>query len=546
MGVDQANIATALQEAGERLGTAPALVTPDGGRASFAELARLAERYGTGLAAAGIGRGTRVMLMVPPSLDFYGLTFALFRLGAVVILIDPGMGLANLRRCIGSVRPDALVAVPRVQLFARLFPGPFRRVRIRIVVGTSPGLLGRPLASLPASGPPRPVEAGGEDPAAIIFTTGSTGPPKGVCYTHQTFYAQLGLIRDFFGIGPGQVDQPGFPLFGLFSTALGAKVVVPDMDPTRPAKVDPASFTASIRTHGVSFSFGSPAIWNVVAAYCLRNRIRLPLHTVLMAGAPVAAELVERVQRVIDPQGRVFTPYGATEALPVTCISGQELLEQCGDLTAAGRGICVGPPLPGMAVRIMVPQTGPVATMEAVQLCEQGEIGEIIVQGPVVTRQYADDPEATRQAKIAQQTTWWHRMGDMGYLDAQGRLWFCGRKMHRVLTRRGVLYSVCCEAIFNTHPRVFRSALVGLGPAGRQEPVIIIEPTDHGRGDACFQRELLELAQRHEVTRSIRQVLFHPDFPVDIRHNAKIFREKLATWAASRVKAQTCLEGDGL
>jgi acyl-CoA synthetase (AMP-forming)/AMP-acid ligase II len=530
---EDCNIASVLRLSAERLGETNALVALQGrkwGRWSFAELERNSSGFAAALRARGLRAGDRVMLMVRPSMEFVCLTFALFRLGAVIVLIDPGMGYRNLLRSIASVRPDVLVGIAPALLFSRIFRRPFATLRQRILVG--PGLfgLGRGLQPLAAAAPE--YRAGIDDPAAIIFTTGATGPPKGVVYTHGIFHTQLRMIRDYYGIGEGDIDQPGFPLFGLFAAALGARSVIPDMDPTRPAQVDPVRFVATLQEHGVTYSFGSPAIWNVVSRYCLERGIRLPVRKVLMAGAPVPGELVERMQRILPADAQIFTPYGATESLPVASIEGREIVEQTWPLTRIGRGVCVGRALPGIELRIIEPVEGPLADWSEARSVDAGVIGEIVVRGPVVTRVYAGNERETRLAKIADGDGFWHRMGDMGYLDGEGRLWFCGRAMHRVATASGMLYSVCCEAIFNEHPRVRRSALVGVGPWQEQTPVIVVEPVDKVDKSEQLVAELRDLGRANPLTASIDHFLIHPAFPVDIRHNAKIFREQLAQWAA--------------
>jgi len=532
------NIVSALHQSARRLGEQTALTALDQGtwrQWSFARLAENTQGFAAALLQRGVKRGDRVMLMVRPSMEFVCLTFALFQLGAVVILIDPGMGYKNLLRCIGSVRPDILVGISRAIVFSRIFRRPFASVRQRILVGSGGFFSRNALVPLQEGILPE-FEAQAEDLAAIIFTTGSTGPPKGVEYTHGIFHTQLRLIRDYFGIGEGDIDQPGFPLFGLFATALGAQAVIPDMDPTRPAQVNPQKFVHTLRQHGVTYSFGSPAIWNVVSRYCLEKGIVLPVRKVLMAGAPVPGELVERVQKILPPEGFIWTPYGATESLPVAAIEGREIVEQTWAQTRIGKGACVGRALPEMELKIIEPVGGPIGNWDEVREVSVGTIGEIVVCGPVVTRAYAGNDKETALAKIQDGQRFWHRMGDMGYVDAQGRLWFCGRKAHRVATAKGMLYTICCEAIFNEHPQVRRSALVGLGPWGKQTPVLIVEPLVKMADQDKFSAELRQLAGGNELTRDIEVFLLHPSFPVDIRHNAKIFREKLADWASKRVQ----------
>ncbi len=543
--MDNRNIAAVFQRVAVAKGEETALVHKIHGsyhRFTFTELDQCRRDFSSRLRGSNIVPGDRVMLMVRPSMEFISLTFALFSIGAVVILIDPGMGYRNLLRCIQSVKPDILIGIPKAVLFSRLFSRPFATVRKRICVGRGFGVLGESLSALKPAVDTRDFAATTDDLAAIIFTTGSTGPPKGVQYTHGIFHAQLHLIKEYYGIGPEEVDQPAFPLFALFSTALGACAVLPDMDPSRPARVNPKKFISSLIDEHVTYSFGSPAIWNVVSRYCLENGITLPVKKILMAGAPVSGELVKRLAGIIPDDGEIHTPYGATESLPIASINGREIVKDCWPLTGKGKGVCVGRPLPGITITIIRPVAGPIADWQQVKELDCGEIGEIVVKGPVVTRAYDHNPAETQMAKIIDGDSFRHRMGDMGYFDGSDRLWFCGRKAHVVHTSGGSMYSICCEGIFNTHPYVLRSALVGIGKLGEQIPVILVEKKE-GVGEAKLLADLKRLASEHALTKKIFAFFVHQGFPVDIRHNAKIFREKLALWAEKRISGKGCDDG---
>lgn len=533
------NIALALSEVAARQPERTALIARDGRRWTFRDLDSHVSAYAHGLAQLGLTGTERVALMVPPSPEFIALAFALFRLKAPVILIDPGMGYRNLLRCLAGVAPTFFIGSPKANLFRRLNPATFATIRQAVCVGPVWGMLGRSLNSVAdyRQGPFLTPLTGADDLAAIIFTTGSTGPPKGVRYRHGVFQAQLRLIRDYYGITPDDIDQPAFPLFGLFATALGACAVFPELDPSRPARVDPARFIKSIRERRVTYSFGSPAIWNVVSRYCLANSIVLDsLRLVLMAGAPVFGELIERVRRILPEGAVIHTPYGATEALPVASLTGAEILAETWPQTRRGAGVCVGRPLPGNRVKIIRTSDNPLSDWGVVAELPIGRIGEIVVNGPVVTEGYEQNDRENALAKIIDRGTVWHRMGDLGYLDEQGRLWFCGRRAHRVVTARGEMYTIQCEAIFNEHPAVYRSALVGVTRRGQsnQTPVMIVE-LHRKVAAAGLREELRGLAQANPLTESITDFLVHPAFPVDIRHNAKIFREQLALWAAEQL-----------
>jgi acyl-CoA synthetase (AMP-forming)/AMP-acid ligase II len=514
-------------------------------RLSFAELDRTSDRYAWGLSAVGIGRGTRVLSMVPAGIPLISLTFALMKVGAAPILIDPAMGRRNLAQCIEECVPEALVGVPRAHLAAAVFRRAFRSVRRRINVGSRFLPLGDVnLAdlSVPLDTPFPVAPVAPDEPAAIIFTTGSTGVPKGVLYEHGMFEAQVRLLRELFQIEPGEVEMPAFPLFALFNVALGCTSAIPPIDPTRPASCDPAAVIGFMQDQGVTSTFGSPAIWRRVTDYCLPRGITLPaVRRVLMAGAPVPAELHERFARILGPDADTHTPYGATEALPIASITGREVLAanaERGDDPAAGT--CVGRAAPEVTLRVIPITDEPIARWDDALALPPGEVGEIVVRGPSVTRTYVSRPKSTLLAKIPDADAVWHRMGDLGYLDAQGRLWFYGRKSHRVITAAGTLFTEPVELAFNRHPGVRRSALVGVGAAPGQRPVVVVEPADERalRDPAARERlvaELRALGAERPMTAGITTFLLHPGFPVDIRHNAKIFREQLAAWAATRL-----------
>jgi len=536
------NIAESFVLIAEQFGDRPGIIEAKSGKTiSFAELNSRSDRYCAYFSWHGVAPGDVVILMVTPSVEFITLTLALFKLGAPIVLIDPGMGYKNLLRCIKRVEPKILIGIPKAIAFSKIFPQPFHTVERYFCCGNSFGLFGPDItANVTATNESASVyQPGKDDLAAIIFTTGSTGPPKGVRYEHGVFSAQLQLIREYYGIGPTDVDQPAFPLFALFSAALGACAVIPDMDATRPAKVNAEKFVASINRYRVTYSFGSPAIWNVVSRYCQKNRIVLQsVRKVLMAGAPVPYDVLQRVTDILPPEANIFTPYGATESLPVASISGREILADTWELSRKGRGTCVGRALPGIDLRIMGITDSPVPVLKDDMLIAVGEIGEIIVRGDVVTKAYQNNPEETLLAKIQDGDSFWHRMGDVGYLDASGRLWFCGRRAHRLETATGPLYTIPCEAIINEHPDVYRSALVGI--TGRDHdftlPVMVIEL--HKAKNINKQQVLEEvrnLSAASELTKGIKYFLFHKSFPVDIRHNAKIFREKLAIWAQKKI-----------
>ncbi len=512
---------------------------------TFSQLELHTNSIAAGLQALGIGPGMRIVLAVKFGVDFIALVFALLKVGAVVVLIDPGMGRKNLIACLEQTKPDGFVAVPLAQLVRLVLKHRFRQAKYNVTVGHRFGILPAPtletLQRTPSSlyEPPQ-VELA--SPAAIIFTTGSTGPPKGVLYTHQTFNSQVDQLIEHYHIEPGGKDLSGFPLFGLFNAVMGTTTIIPDMDPTRPADVDPPRLLDAIDQWQVNQAFGSPALWTAVGRYCVEHGRKIPTLTrALSAGAPVPPNVLQSMRAAMHKEGAMFTPYGATEALPIASIESRTVLEETAAKTRGGAGTCVGQRFSGIQWRVIAIDDGPLATIDKTRELPRGEIGELMVTGDVVTTQYITrtDQNALHKVKDGQQT--WHRMGDVGYLDEQDRFWYCGRKSHRVRTAAGPLFTEPCEAIFNTHPHIYRSALVGVGRPGNQTPVIIVEPWPEHR--PCISTQLHELltalkalGQANSVTAGIQHILVHPGrLPTDIRHNSKIFREQLAPWAARQL-----------
>jgi len=448
------------------------------------------------------------------------------------------MGWDNLKVCLSEARPEAFVGITRAHIGRLLFGWGRATVRICISVGSLrlPGwipyeaLLQRPVT-------PETTDLVDLDrTAAIVFTSGSTGVPKGVVYTHRMFAAQVSLLRSHFGIESGEVDLATFPLFALFDAAWGVTSVFPRMDFTRPADADPAEIIDTINRSEVTHMFGSPALLDGLGRYGESRKVRLlRVKRVLSAGAPVPDRVLARIQNMLSPDSLVHTPYGATEALPVCSISGWERLAE----NSVGRGICIGRPLAGVGLAVIRITDEPIPEWSEDLRVPDGRIGELLVWGDNVSQSYFERPEADRSAKIYDgKGQIRHRMGDVGFIDEQGRVWFCGRKSHRVITEAGTLFTIPCESVFNQHPAVFRTALVGLGPPPRQRPVLCVELEDkrHREGDAKLRDELRRLGAGSPQTALIKDILFHPGFPVDIRHNAKIFREKLAVWAQTKVR----------
>lgn len=538
------NISLGLKESAQKFPHKRAVVFPDSrdkkGRVlysqmTFAQLEKASDQLAFGLEKIGIIRGMRTILMVPPGIDFFVIAFAMFKVGAVPVVVDPGMGLDRMLLCLRQGKPKAFIGIEKAHLLRTFKPRFFTSVKHWVTVGKKWFWGGYTLDDLMVNtDDPYPrAQTSRDETAAIPFTSGSTGPAKGVVYTHGNFTAQIRQIQEYFQFGSDEIDLPTFPLWAIFFVSIGMTEVIPDMDPTKPAKANPEKIIEAIENHGVTNMFASPALLNRLGKYGKENKIQLPsLKRVISAGAPVSPANIEQFTPILSGHAQVHTPYGASEAVPVTSIGSNEILEETKPLSEKGFGICVGRPICDTQVKLLNITDDPITQIREKLEVPENQVGEIIVKADVVTEHYFNNREADLLHKIQDPDgRIWHRMGDLAWKDSKGRFWFCGRKSHRVTIKDETLFSIPVEAIFNTHEKVYRSALTGVGPKAVQTPVIFIEPYEKIKNEKAFISELFELAKTNPLTEKIEHIFVEKDFPVDIRHNSKIFREKLAVKA---------------
>lgn len=510
-------------------------------RYTYAQLAQATRATCAGLRNEGIGKGTRTLVLVKPGFDFFTVILALGAVGAVPVLVDPGVGLAQMVSCIGAAGVSAMIAEPRAFLLKLLRPKQFSTVRTSISAGGwFPGAIR--LARLRERD--EEFEAAPRDPGEvcmIAFTSGSTGAPKGVEMTYGNVTASNALFADLGGDDEDGMDLIALPPLAMISIIHARSLVMPDIDFTALASARPEDLLHAIREHRVTTSFGSPVVYRNLARHCVERGISLPsLRRAFSAGAPISLDVIRDFAQIMAPGSELITPYGATEALPVTSIGGHEILRETAAATRQGAGTCVGRPLGDTQVKIIAATEGPIAAWDPALELAVGETGEIVVSGPQVTTSYFGLPRATELAKIVDERpdgtrVVWHRMGDIGRFDEAGRLWFCGRKAHVVVHDGRTFYPVCVEGIFNAEPDVFRCALVGYRGRAGPELALIVELVEGDRPKDPRRRrdELLQIARRHDVP--LTRVIFHgKPLPTDRRHNSKIERTRLAEWAREK------------
>jgi len=535
------NISEYLKLYAELKPVKPALLYPE--KITYGDLEERVNRYSFGLDHEGIRAGTRTLVMVPAGTDFFVLTFALLRIGAVPVMIDPGMGIKAMSSVLADLEPEAFIGIPKAHLLRLAYPNVFKTAKIKFTTGAV-SLFGAKKLENMGKGTPGQYPLHSCDPddmAAIFFTSGSTGPAKGVVYTTGMLKNQIEITKSQFNIGSDETDLCTFPLLGLFAICHGNSSVLADMDMIHPAKLDPVKIIKNIGDFQCTQMFGSPMILNKLADYCMPENIKLPsLRNIISAGAPVHRQVMESFSKLISENAEIHTPYGATEALPVTDITANELSRIYSAESENETPVCIGYPVKPLDVKILDITDKKIASWDNNRLMPVNEVGEIVVKGPWVSTSYFKRHDADNLSKIPDLVTneIWHRMGDLGKIDTHGRLWFYGRKSQRVITSDGTLFTIPCEAVFNRHPGVDRSALVGVptDEAGLKKPVICIQLKTGFHPTKKLVSELLGLGNSVKITQKISVILFRKNFPVDPRHNAKIFREKLARWAAKKVK----------
>ncbi len=534
------NITDSLFEFAVKNPDSPAILYPQ--RLSYSGLCSTIDSYASGFVAAGITAGTKTIVLIKQGQDFFAATFALLRIGAVPVMIDPGMGIKAMSRALIKTEAEAFIGVPRTLLLKFLFPASYRSVKVWISTGLCIKGICSSLKSFKKIHIKTPSFQ--QDPlalAAIFFTSGSTGPAKGVIYKTHMLTAQINILRDHFGYKPGEIDLCTFPLIGLLLMSLGVTEVLADMDMTKPAKFKPQKLINNINNNGCTHMFCSPMILGRLSAWCNTHNLKAPeLKRIMTAGAPVLPVVLREARKWINSGAEIHTPYGATEALPVTDICDSELLTLYENTDSYLNGICVGYPIDVIDLKIIHISEDNIGLWEDSLSAGENETGEITIKGPNVSQEYLNDADSDRKSKIFDRATgmYYHRTGDLGRIDKSGRIWFYGRKSQRVVTKNTTLFTITTEAVYNLHPAVSRSALVGIRSDKHSEiiPVICIELKTGFRRSEELKEELIKLGKQYSITGNINHILFHKKFPVDPRHNAKIYREKLAVWAKKKLK----------
>ncbi|MHA7276852.1 alpha/beta fold hydrolase [Arthrobacter sp. Hz1] len=510
----------------------------------------------TALRSIGVSRGSRISLMVPPGVELTVLLYACLRIGAVIIVADAGLGRKGLSKAVRGTVPDFLIGIDLALTAAKLFGWPGRRISVAAMPAAKRRVLGveYSLAELRVSGAGAPAASGTTgasaadeldpdalDPdayAAILFTSGSTGPAKGVVYTHRRLAAMRDTVAQTFGIRPGAGLVAGFAPFALLGPALGTTSITPDMDVTKPKTLSAAALADAVAAISATAVFASPAaLRNILATrseLTAAHRDALAgVSLLLSAGAPVPSRLLTELFGVL-PKASLHTPYGMTEALPVTDIDLGMILSAEADAAAgrvigAGNGVCVGRAVSG--AQITVSPLNQAGTADGDPTTDAGVTGEILISAPHVKERYH---RLWITQSDSSRTGGWHRTGDVGHFDCDGKLWVEGRLPHIITAPTGVVTPVGVEQALETVDAVGLAAVVGVGPAGTQVVVAVVETVPPATTSGLAPESLAAGARTAAQSAGVElsAVLAVPLLPTDIRHNAKIDRTRVAAWAA--------------
>lgn len=493
------------------------------------------QRFIRGLEAGHYTPGITAALLTPPSADFFPFALALLKLGIVPILLEPALGIKKIREIYAESKPDIFVGNTLTHTLRIIFGWGRDSVKHNLTIQRVEGQKSK-------FNPSSIVHRSSSEIAAIIYTSGSTGLPKGAIYTQENLAAQLELLKNTFDIASDEVDLPAFPLYALIDLLLGVTSVIPDITFPMPGKTDPAKVIGAIQKFNVTNMFASPVVLDLLSSFAEHNQsssqpiLLSSLKRIITAGAPATIDLQKHFRHLLADHTSLYGIYGATETLPIAKVESREVFT-LEEKTKNGAGICLGKPIEGVTVRIIPITDGPIEEWQDSLTVKPNVVGEITVQSGATTRGYIHKKDANRISKIKDRSEIIHRMGDVGYFDDEGRLWYCGRKSHRVQIKDDVLFTEQIENIFNAHPQVFRTALVGVDG----EPVLWVElnrrhPKSLTTSDVLD--ELKALADSHPQAARIRTFLFLKKFPTDVRHNSKIIREKLTELALRRLSAR--------
>lgn len=509
---------------------------------TYRQLNQQSDDIARGLQRAGVVRGTKTALQIQPGIQWFAVTYALLKIGAVPVIIQPSLGYRHMAQCIKAVEPEALITSPKFSMIQLLYPSNYQSVHLQINTDRRWLQKGLSLVDLLQNepGPFQIADVQRQDLGMILFSTSNeSDEPKPIILTHKDLNAILLLIRSVMGISENSVFLSTFPFFMMIAPAMGIGQVIPSSQSLKALKIDPRMIIESIWDHGITHLLMSPTHLMVLENFLKDAGIFLsPIQRILSWGEAFPAEELQKLHYYINNETQVFPIYGMAEAPMITTLGSHEIVSETQIKTERGFGICQGKIVKDMEMQVIDVNDRPIDNWSDDLKVEGGNIGELVVRGEAVSNKYSNNVKADALTKIPDGKNMWHRTGDVGWVDTKGYFWFCGRKKDRIIiSEEETLYTIPCEAVFMRHQRVHRCIIVGVGPIPYQTPVLIIElaPGDSGKYISTLTHELIDLAQAYPHTGNIKKILFRKRFPVHPLFQQKINRKQLTIWAAKKL-----------
>ncbi|HEV8378904.1 MAG TPA: AMP-binding protein [Tepidisphaeraceae bacterium] len=509
------NIARILSTIAEERPKETAIIESARGRerkTSFGELEIAARCAAAMLAADGLRAGDHALILQPMSAQLYVALLAVFRLGAIAMVLDPSAGPKHVERCCTIQPPKALIASKRAH-WLRLWISGLRKIPLKYSIGGR-FLFTRRWERFLKFHPNASMHACDLDtPALLTFTSGSTAQPKAAVRSHGLLLAQRTALKEALNLEPGQGDLTTLPIFLLANLASGVCSIIPCADLRKVGQIDPVPVVRQIETGQPQSTVASPAFLERLADHCITNRIILwSFQRIFTGGAPVFPKLMRKLKQMA-PQSQIIAVYGSTEAEPIAHIGFDEMTDADFAAMQNGKGLFAGVPVPQINLKILRQQWGrPIADYSESNFAKDcqpaNQPGEIVVHGDHVLRGYLNGI-GDQETKFRVGSRVWHRTGDAGYLDDRGRLWLLGRCEARIEDNRGELYPFAVECAAQEHPAVRRAALVAVGG----QRILAIE---------CSEEMNMAELQKSLAWAQLDSIRNLKDIPVDKRHNAKV------------------------
>lgn len=476
-------------------------------KVSFSELERQVQETSLYFTQKGIQKGDLVMVFVPMSIDLYRIVLALFNIGATAVFLDEWVSKSRMEECLKVAKCKAFIGIYKIRLLA-FFSSELRNIPIKL------GLKYK----VPQSYYKSKIEVYQSDIALITFTTGSMGLPKAAKRTHGFLFEQFSALVEVIDPRPEEIDMTALPIVLLINLGVGCTSVIPEFKASKPESMKAAKIFNQLKTHKVNRIISSPFFIKRLSKYMLANNLSIPeLKKVFTGGGPVFANEAKLYSDAF-PKAKIEIVYGSTEAEPISSINVKDLLAQ--EIEIFDKGLCVGIPYNKTEVRIIGLKTVPIECSDSKEfqklILPPFQIGEIIVSGSHVLKEYYNNRELLKQNKIFVGQDCWHRTGDSGYLDNEGKLYLTGRCTTLIFTEEQIIAPFIYENYFQS----IHGIEIGTIMAHDHKIFAMIELKKDG-----LKSTILHQLQSQPL--KLDEIKFLKKIPRDLRHNSKIDYEKL-------------------